>query len=138
MVSILLISIGITFIILGIMIFIDKLKLLRTGVRAEGEVVDFEKKIEASISEEKEILYITVYKPIIRFKAENGVIRTITYDDVNSNKIYKIGDKVTLIYKAEELENVEINDIQNIFGVLCKLIAMGIIFIIFALVLSLV
>ncbi|AQS09223.1 hypothetical protein CLOBY_13460 [Clostridium saccharobutylicum] len=138
MVSILLISIGITFIILGIMIFIDKLKLLRTGVRAEGEVVDFEKKIEASISEEKEILYITVYKPIIRFKAENGVIRTITYDAVNSNKIYKIGDKVTLIYKAEELENVEINDIQNIFGVLCKLIAMGIIFIIFALVLSLV
>ncbi|AGX42308.1 DUF3592 domain-containing protein [Clostridium saccharobutylicum] len=138
MVSILLISIGITFIILGIMIFIDKLKLLRTGVRTEGEVVDFEKKIEASISEEKEILYITVYKPIIRFKAENGAIRTITYDAVNSNKIYKIGDKVTLIYKAEELENVEINDIQNIFGVLCKLIAMGIIFIIFALVLSLV
>lgn len=138
MVSILLISIGITFIILGIMIFIDKLKLLRTGVRAEGEVVDFEKKIEASISEEKEILYITVYKPIIRFKAENGIITTITYDNVNSNKIYKIGDKVTLIYKAEELENVEINDIQNIFGVLCKLIAMGIIFIIFALVLSLV
>lgn len=138
MVSILLISIGITFIILGIMIFIDKLKLLRTGVKAEGEVVDFEKKIEASISEEKEILYITVYKPIIRFKAENGIITTITYDNVNSNKIYKIGDKVTLIYKAEELENVEINDIQNIFGVLCKLIAMGIIFIIFALVLSLV
>lgn len=136
MVSILLISIGITFIILGIMIFIDKLKLLRTGVRTEGEVVDFEKKIEASISEEKEILYITVYKPIIRFKTENGEIRTITYDTVNSNKIYKIGDKVTLIYKIEELENVEINEMQNIFGTLCKLIAMGIIFIIFGLVLS--
>lgn len=138
MVSILLISIGITFIILSTMVFIDKIKLLRDGIRIDGEVIDFEKCTDASISEGKEILYITVYRPIIRFKTENGEYRTFTYDNAQNDNFYKIGDKVKLIYPVEDLEGIEVNENNCIFKVLCKLISIGIIFIVFALVLSLV
>ena len=40
MVSILLMSIGVTFIVIGILIFIDKIKLIKYGIRTEGEIVD--------------------------------------------------------------------------------------------------
>lgn len=138
MISILLISIGITFIILSTMVFIDKIRLLKNGVKTDGEVIDFEKSSDAFITEGKEILYITVYKPIIRFKTETGEYRTFTYDNTQNDKIYRVGDKVKLIYPIEDVENIEINDKNNLFKSLCKLIAIGIMFIVFALVLSLV
>lgn len=138
MISILLISIGITFIILSTMVFIDKMRLLRDGIRTDGEVIDFEKCSDAFISEGKEILYITIYKPIIRFKTANGEYRTFIYESTQNDKTYILGDKVKLIYPIEDFENIEINDKNNLFKSLCKLISIGIMFIVFALVLSLV
>lgn len=138
MISILLISIGITFIILSTMVFIDKMRLLRDGIRADGEVIDFEKCSDAFISEGKEILYITIYKPIIRFKTASGEYRTFIYESTQNDKTYILGDKVKLIYPIEDFEDIEINDKNTLFKSLCKLISIGIMFIVFALVLSLV
>ena len=138
MISILLISIGITFIILSAIVFIDKLKLLKYGIRTDGEVIDFEKSTDALISEGKEILYITVYKPIIRFKTEDGEYKTFTYDSAKNDNFYKIGDKVKLIYAPTDFENIEVNEKSSLFKLLCQLTAIGIMFIVFALILSLV
>ena len=71
MVSILLMSIGVTFIVIGILIFIDKIKLIKYGIRTEGEIVDFEKGLSSYINEDKQIIYITVYRPVIKFKDES-------------------------------------------------------------------
>lgn len=135
MVSILLMSIGITFIIIGIMVFIDKIKLLKNGVKTEGEVIDFQKGLSSYISEDKQIVYITVYRPVIRFKDENNEFKIITYDVSDSERIYSIGDKVNLVYTKNDSDYVEIAEKQIIFSMLCKLISIGIMFIIFSIIL---
>ncbi len=135
MVSILLMSIGITFIVIGILIFIDKIKLIKYGIRTEGEIVDFEKGLSSYINEDKQITYITVYRPVIKFKDENNRVRIITYDISDSGRVYSIGDKVTLVYTRNDPDYVEIAEKQMIFSMLCKLISIGIMFIIFSIIL---
>ena len=135
MVSILLMSIGITFIVIGILVFIDKIRLIKYGIKTEGEVVDFEKGLSSYISEDKQIIYITVYRPIIKFKDGNNQIKIITYDGSESDRVYHVGDKVTLVYTRNDPDYVEIAEKQIIFSMLCKLISIGIMFIIFAIIL---
>ena len=86
MVSILLMSIGITFIVIGIMVFLDKIKLIKYGIKAEGEIIDFKKGMSSYINEDKQIVYIIVSRPVIRFVDENNEIRIITYD-ISENEI---------------------------------------------------
>ena len=135
MVSILLMSIGITFIVIGILVFVYKIRLLKYGVKTEGEVIDFEKGLSSYISEDKQIIYITVYRPIIKFKDGNNQIKIITYDGSESDRVYNVGDKVTLVYTRNDPDYVEIAEKQIIFSMLCKLISIGIMFIIFAIIL---
>ena len=135
MVSILLMSIGITFIVIGILVFIDKIRLLKYGIKTEGEVIDFEKGLSSYINEDKQIIYITVYRPVIKFKDENNEAKIITYDSSESERVYNVGDKVTLVYTRNDPDYVEIAERQIIFSMLCKLISIGIMFIIFAIIL---
>lgn len=135
MVSILLMSIGITFIVIGILVFVYKIRLLKYGVKTEGEVIDFEKGLSSYVSEDKQIIYITVYRPIIKFKDGNNQIKIITYDGSESDRVYNVGDKVTLVYTRNYPDYVEIAEKQIIFSMLCKLISIGIMFIIFAIIL---
>lgn len=135
MVSILLASIGITFITIGILIFIDKIRLLKYGTKVQGEIIDFEKVLSSYINETKEIMYITIYIPVIKFKNKNGEAKIITFDISDSDKIYKVGDKVALIYTENDPDYIEIAEKQIFFSVLCKLISIGIMFIVFSIIL---
>lgn len=135
MVSILLASIGITFIAIGILIFIDKIRLLKYGTKVQGEIIDFEKVLSSYINETKEIMYITIYIPVIKFKNKNGEAKIITFDISDSDKIYKVGDKVALIYTENDPDYIEIAEKQIFFSVLCKLISIGIMFIVFSIIL---
>ena len=135
MVSILLMSIGITFIVIGIMVFLDKIKLIKCGIKAEGEIIDFKKGMSSYINEDKQIVYITVSRPVIRFVDENNEIRIITYDISENDRSYKIGDKVMLAYTRNDPEYVELAEKQIAFSMLCKLISLGIMFIVFSVIL---
>ncbi|MGN0145084.1 MAG: DUF3592 domain-containing protein [Clostridium sp.] len=135
MVSILLASIGITFIIIGILIFIDRMKILKNGNEVQGKIIDFEKVLLSHINDEKKIVYTTAYKPIIKFKTKNNEVKIITYDILDSDKKYKVGDNVILVYSENNCDYVEIVEKQIIFTILCKLIAIGIMFVVFSVVL---
>lgn len=135
MVSILLASIGITFIIIGIYIFIDRIRVLKNGNRVQGEIIDFEKVLLSHINDEKKIEYTTAYKPIIKFKNKIGDVKIITYDILDGDKKYKVGDNVILVYNENNCDYVEIVEKQIVFTILCKLISIGIMFVIFSIVL---
>ena len=135
MVSILLASIGITFIIIGIYIFIDRIRVLKNGNRVQGEIIDFEKVLLSHINDEKKIEYTTAYKPIIKFKNKIGDVKIITYDILDGDKRYKVGDNVILVYSENNCDYVEILEKQIVFTILCKLISIGIMFVIFSIVL---
>ncbi|WP_455797742.1 hypothetical protein [Clostridium butyricum] len=69
----------------------DKIKLIKYGIKAEGEIIDFKKGMSSYINEDKQIVYITVSRPVIRFVDENNEIRIITYDISENDRSYKIG-----------------------------------------------
>lgn len=135
MISILLASIGITFIIIGIYIFIDRIRGLKNGNTVQGEIIGFEKVLLSHINDEKKIEYTTVYKPIIKFKNKIGDVKIITYDILDGDKKYKVGDNVILVYSENNCDYVEIAEKQIVFAILCKLISIGIMFVIFSIVL---
>ncbi|WP_294371236.1 DUF3592 domain-containing protein [uncultured Clostridium sp.] len=135
MVSILLMSVGITFIIIGILVFIDKIKMLKYGIKVKGEVIGFEKDTSAYIDQNKRIAYISVYKPKIKFFTSNGEMKIITYNTSDIDKAYNIGDKIDLVYTENEPDYLEIANGNAIFSILCKIISVGIVFVIFSVIL---
>lgn len=128
MFNLLLVSIGVTCVILSVMVFNDKINLLRNGVKVKGEVIDFEHSSNALITDEKKVLYIEIYKPIIRFKSDDGNIIRITLDSTKTDSFYRIGDRVDLIYAKGDIQNIEINEVKVMMRIVIKLIFIGIAF----------
>lgn len=136
MVSILLISIGITFIIYGILIFIKNIQLIRRGLKAEGKVIDFEEEMISYINKDKKIVYKPVYKPVVRFKDNEGNTRIEKLDSYND--MFRLGEKISIVYSVEHEDDIEVNSKKNIFMLLSNLISMGIVFIVFGVILTLI
>lgn len=136
MVSILLISIGITFIIYGILIFIKNMQLIRRGLKAEGKVINFEEEMISYINEDKKIVYKPVYKPVVRFKDNEGNTRIEKLDSYND--MFRLGEKISIVYSVEHEDDIEVNSKKNIFMLLSNLISMGIVFIVFGVILTLI
>lgn len=136
MVSILLISIGITFIIYGILIFIKNMQLIRRGLKAEGKVIDFEEEMISYINKDKKIVYKPVYKPVVRFKDNEGNTRIEKLDSYND--MFRLGEKISIVYSVEHEDDIEVNSKKNIFMLLSNLISMGIVFIVFGVILTLI
>lgn len=136
MVSILLISIGITFIIYGILLFAQNIQLMKRGLKAEGRVIDFEEEMTSYINDDKKIEYKSVYKPVIRFKDCKGNTRIEKLD--NYDDIFRLGEKISIVYSLEDADELEVYTKKNVFLLLSNLICMGIVFIVFGVILTLI
>lgn len=134
MVSILLISIGITFIIYGILLFIEKIKIMKNGLKTDGKVIDFEEEVNSYI-DNKKIVYKPVYRPIISFKDQEGNVHIEKLEDYDD--ICRSGEKISIVYSSKDKDEFEIYVKKNIFKFLSNMISMGIIFIIFGIILTL-
>lgn len=135
MVSILLISIGITFIIYGILLFIEKIKIMKNGLKTDGKVIDFEEEVNSYIDNKKKIVYKPVYRPVIRFKDQEGNMHIEKLDDYDD--VCRLGEKISIVYSSKDKDEFEIYVKKNIFMFLSNMISMGIIFIIFGIILTL-
>ena len=135
MVSILLISIGITFIIYGILLFIEKIKIMKNGLKTDGKVIDFEEEVNSYIDNKKKIIYKPVYRPVIRFKDQEGNMHIEKLDDYDD--VCRIGENISIVYSSKDKDEFEIYVKKNIFMFLSNMISMGIIFIIFGIILTL-
>lgn len=135
MVSILLISIGITFIIYGILLFIEKIKIMKNGLKTDGKVIDFEEEVNSYIDNKKKIVYKPVYRPVIRFKDQEGNMHIEKLDDYDD--VCRLGENISIVYSSKDKDEFEIYVKKNIFMFLSNMISMGIIFIIFGIILTL-
>lgn len=135
MVSILLISIGITFIIYGILLFIEKIKIMKNGLKTDGKVIDFEEEVNSYIDNKKKIIYKPVYRPVIRFKDQEGNMHIEKLDDYDD--VCRLGENISIVYSSKDKDEFEIYVKKNIFMFLSNMISMGIIFIIFGIILTL-
>lgn len=134
MVSILLISIGMTFIIYGILLFIEKIKIMKNGLKTDGKVIDFEEDVHSYI-DNKKIVYKPIYRPIISFKDQEGNVHIEKLEDYDD--ICRSGEKISIVYSSKDKDEFEIYVKKNIFKFLSNMISMGIIFIIFGIILTL-
>ena len=106
-----------------------RVRLLRTGIKVEGEVVRI-KKEKSRDSTLNRIRY--VFKPVVQFVA-NGELVTKISDIYSDPCPYNVGDKLTVIYNAENVDEFTLNDGPSLFleivffglGILIWLIAAG-------------
>lgn len=68
-------------------------KLLKNGIKAEGDVIEL---VPSGFTRNSNFYY-----PVIRFKTLTKESITHKYDIAFSYRVYKIGDKLTLIYEQE-------------------------------------
>lgn len=112
------------------------MQLIRRGLKAEGKVINFEEEMISYINEDKKIVYKPVYKPVVRFKDNEGNTRIEKLDSYND--MFRLGEKISIVYSVEHEDDIEVNSKKNIFMLLSNLISMGIVFIVFGVILTLI
>lgn len=112
------------------------MQLIRRGLKAEGKVIDFEEEMISYINEDKKIVYKPVYKAVVRFKDNEGNTRIEKLDSYND--MFRLGEKISIVYSVEHEDDIEVNSKKNIFMLLSNLISMGIVFIVFGVILTLI
>src|SRR6202000_2163925 len=99
------------FIILGFKQRNKRIRLLRTGIKAEGEEVRI-KKEKSKDSTLNNIRY--VFKPVVQFMV-NGELVTKTSEIYAEPCPYNIGDKVTVTYNRDDVNEFTLNDGPALF-----------------------
>lgn len=87
------------FVVIGLFFARESYQLTTTGTRAEGIIVDMERRRDSDG---------TSYAPIVEFVAENGETVTFT-SNVSSSSRPTIGERVKVIYPANSPADAEID-----------------------------
>ncbi|MGL5151047.1 MAG: DUF3592 domain-containing protein [Clostridium sp.] len=118
---------------LGVVILISKINLDKLGVKAEGEIIDIIADREETINPFNNKIVLTVYKPLVKFKSYDGEEREVLLDIVNKGG-YNIGDKINILYPSNKPSEVILNSKSKIYKLPTMCISLGIMFMIFAIV----
>jgi hypothetical protein len=93
--------------VFGIGKLYERKKILAKGVKVEGVVFDIEKNWDMDAGDASST---TQYYPIVRYVTAEKEWITKKYEITGGLNLYKIGDKVTVVYDPDEIEHFIIDD----------------------------
>jgi len=85
----------------------ERKKILAKGVKVEGVVFDIEKNWDMDAGDTSST---TQYYPIVRYVTTEKEWVTKKYEVTGGLNLYKVGDKVTVVYDPGEIEHFIIDD----------------------------
>jgi len=85
----------------------ERKKILAKGVKVEGVVFDIEKNWDMDAGDTSST---TQYYPVIRYVTAEKEWVTKKYEVTGGLNLYKVGDKVTVVYDPDEIEHFIIDD----------------------------
>ncbi|WP_295791467.1 DUF3592 domain-containing protein [Mucilaginibacter sp.] len=85
----------------------ERKKILAKGVKVEGVVFDIEKNWDMDAGDTSTS---TQYYPVIRYVTAEKEWVTKKYEVTGGLNLYKVGDKVTVVYDPDEIEHFIIDD----------------------------
>lgn len=100
--------IGAVFSIIGVVSLSNNLDLKKSGISAQGTVIDLERH---SGSKGK-----SIYSPEIEFTTAGGETLRIVYSGGSNPPAYSIGEKVNIVYSKDNPEDIVIDSIFEIYG----------------------
>jgi hypothetical protein len=84
-------------------ILLEKRWLKKRGIKAEGVVIELVEKVVKGNYRNKFVDTITYY-PVIKYTTHNWEHLTKQYDTDFNSSVYKVGDKVSLVYDSKNPE----------------------------------
>lgn len=124
--------IGVTLILISFITSIRKYNVYKHGVRVIGKIIDLQKGDEAVVDEFNQIIFITLYKPVIKFTSLDGEEVIFVYNDPGSKKNYKVGDEITVVCNKKNKNDFYVDSKMEFFRVSLLLLVLSILFFSFA------
>lgn len=134
MISSILICLGLVIIVVGALLFINKKRLYKEGVRTIGKVVGIETYTYLTPGTEFNTLYYTGITPIIEVK-DNGEKVRVAYSSLEDYSNISEGDDVEVIYPKGKVEELIICNEKELYKGPLTVVIVGILISILALVL---
>lgn len=129
---------SITCISIAIGLFIKNFRLYKNAVKSFGKVIKVEEYSYASYAYEGPVVTETFYVPIIEVEIDLKNSVTISYNSMSSEKHYKVGDKIEVIYPKNRTEYLRINTKYIYIEESMAFMVLSIVFLILALVLPII
>ena len=96
------------FVLLGLVMLVEAIIFSSNAVRTKGEVISFSRDY---LNDEG-----VTYKPVIRYRREDGRIFEAKTRISSSSYDYAVGDQVNILYTYDKPQEVGINHFFSIFG----------------------
>lgn len=128
--NILLIFLGIALLIAGFVLLLKNIKLLKSGVKMEAEIVDVLKKKEQSSDSDGYTTTTNVYYPVFKYSYNDKEYTKESTFGVSGKNKYKVGGKLNIIFMPETPEKVKVKNVFNIWMLPTVLFILGVMFII--------
>lgn len=114
MASGILICLGLVIIAIGVVLFLNKKRLYRVGIRTIGKVVGIETYTYLTPGTEFNTLYYTGITPIIEVE-DNGKKIRVAYSSIEDYSEISEGDEIEVIYMEGKIEELIISNEKELY-----------------------
>jgi hypothetical protein len=128
--NILLLLVGITLLIGGIFVLVKNIKLIKTGVSMEADIIDVHKKKQTSTDSDGYTTTSDMYYPVYKYSYEGEEFTKESNFGVSNSRKYVKGNKLNIVFMPDTPEKSQVKGGMNLWMMPGILIFVGIVFLI--------
>jgi hypothetical protein len=128
--NILLLLVGITLIIGGVFVLVKNIKLIKTGVSMEADIIDVRKKKQTSTDSDGYTTTSDMYYPVYKYTYQGEEFTKESNFGVSNSRKYVKGNKLNIVFMPDTPEKSQVKGGMNLWMMPGILIFVGIVFLI--------
>jgi hypothetical protein len=128
--NILLLLVGITLLIGGIFVLVKNIKLIKTGVSMEADIIDVHKKKQTSTDSDGYTTTSDMYYPVYKYTYQGEEFTKESNFGVSNSRKYVKGNKLNIVFMPDTPEKSQVKGGMNLWMMPGILIFVGIVFLI--------
>ncbi|MDD3474758.1 MAG: DUF3592 domain-containing protein [Candidatus Dojkabacteria bacterium] len=128
--NILLIFIGIALLVFGFILLLKNIKLLKSGIKMEADIVDVLKKKQENTDSDGYTTTTDMYFPVFKYTYEGQEYTKESSLGVSNKRKYQVGGKLNIVFMPDTPEKVKVKNGFNMWVLPVVLLGLGVMFII--------
>lgn len=128
--NILLLIIAIAILVWASILLAKNIKLSKSGIKMEADIVDVLKKRETSTDSDGYSSTTDMYYPVFKYTYDGQEYRKESNSGVSSKRKYQVGNKMSIVFMAETPEKVKVKNMFNMWLLPIILFFVGIVMVI--------
>jgi uncharacterized protein (UPF0333 family) len=122
--------VGITLIIGGVFVLVKNIKLIKTGVSMEADIIDVRKKKQTSTDSDGYTTTSDMYYPVYKYTYQGEEFTKESNFGVSNSRKYVKGNKLNIVFMPDTPEKSQVKGGMNLWMMPGILIFVGIVFLI--------